>query len=231
MTSAALAARWEAAAELVSAVAWFPPTRVGRRWRLIPFLLLAGLAHVLAIIILPAPRFDRLAPLPALEVRLAPQSQLQLPEDTRISLPKPGMAPEIAKTRRNQYRIPPSVLLASPLEQGKEQAASIPMRPAPSSVPPQISVETLLGSARDIARDEARRTAPANTRRAGDEDSPVLPGLAKALKREAAGERKFSDGLFKVVTPSGTVYCMKPLPDTLANSGPVKPTIVPTTCP
>ena len=62
-------------------------------------------------------------------------------------------------------------------------------------------------------------------------DRSVLPELANALKIPKAGETRFADGTFKVVTPSGAVYCLKPLPDFVAHGGPVEPTIVPTNCP
>ena len=55
--------------------------------------------------------------------------------------------------------------------------------------------------------------------------------LAKALKKQKAGETRFADGLIKIVTLSGKALCYTPLPDIVARGGPIEPTIVPTNCP
>ena len=62
-------------------------------------------------------------------------------------------------------------------------------------------------------------------------DRSMLPDLTKALKKPKPGETRFADGLIKIVTPLGAVYCLKPLPDIVAHGDPVEPTIVPTNCP
>jgi len=113
-----------------------------------------------------------------------------------------------------------------------------PTTPAESaSASPWVSVESLLDSAKRIARDEAKRIAHDGAKRtplpkaAGDEDRPVLPGLAKAFRREQAGVTTFHDGSIRVVTPSGKIYCAKPLPEIVAHGGPVEPMVVATGCP
>lgn len=88
-----------------------------------------------------------------------------------------------------------------------------------------------MSSARRVARDEARHTPPSKKETPGIEDRPVLPALAKALTRAPASETQFANGIYKVVTKSGTVYCYIPLPDIATSGTPVKPTIVPSTCP
>ena len=62
------------------------------------------------------------------------------------------------------------------------------------------------------------------------EDDAILPRLDRALRREAPGERHYVDGLIKMVTPSGRVYCLKPPPE-FARGGPTEALAVPTNCP
>jgi len=194
-----------------------PTTRVVARWRLIPFLLLAAVLHILAIITLPAPRMTPIAPDHALEVRLTPTEQLPKDIPPSQETGKPN-----SKARQIFSRLPPPTLQNEP-----EYKAFV----APSSAPPQISVESLLDSAKRVARDQVKRTPLAKKETDSLEDRPVLPGLAKAFRREPVGVTKYADGSLRFVTPSGKVYCARPLPDVVAHGGPVEPTVVATNCP
>lgn len=93
-----------------------------------------------------------------------------------------------------------------------------------------LSIDALLASARRIAREETLK----HPRPIGDKtnavERPILPQLAKALRRDAPGETRLANGMIKVVTTTGAVYCLKPLPK-FALGGPVEPMIIPTNCP
>ena len=121
--------------------------------------------------------------------------------------------------------MPPAAI---PFEQ-PAASASYPPSLRPSSSAP--SFESVFDSAKGIARDEAKRMAPLKAEETDVPDRPVLPALAKALKKQKAGETRFADGLIKIVTPSGKAFCYMPLPDIVARGGPIEPTIVPTNCP
>lgn len=207
-----------------------PTTRVVTRWRLIPFLLLAAVLHILAIIILPQPRFGMIAPQQMLEVRLMPVIPVvRPPEDINPSLPNEDVQPE-PKARRTLPVHQPPTHIETPKNPSPPPDAQ--QRPESASTsPPRISVESLMNSARRIARDEARHTPPSKKETPGIEDRPLLPALANALNRKQASEVMLANGVYRVRTPSGTEYCFLPLPDIAISGTPVKPTIVPSTCP
>ncbi len=121
--------------------------------------------------------------------------------------------------------MPPAVVT---VVQPTVTASSPPSLP-PSPSPP--SMESVFDSAKGIVRDEARRLAPSKAEETEIPDRPVLPALAKALKKPKAGETRFADGVIKIVTPSGKAFCYMPLPDIVARGGPIEPTIVATNCP
>lgn len=214
----------------------FQRQRAVRHCRLTPFLLLAAVVHILLIAFLPLPRVIPSASQPALEVRLVPATQPR--ESSRSTLSNIAPEPEMteAAPKRNARQISPKVHLPTSSEVPKNMT-SPPValkRPADSTpIPPQVSLGSLLNSAKSIARDEARRMPPSKEEGTYIEDRAVLPALAKALQKqkEKVGVMRFADGLIKVVTPSGAVYCLRPLPDIVAHGGPIEPTIVPSNCP
>ena len=218
---------------------------VAENCRLLLALLVAAILHLLVIAFLPLPRVIPFTQpiVPELNVHLAPV--IILPRNNRVTLSKEAPVPKTknasptrkmppifpksaAKKRFDQPRnrnMPPAVVT---LEQPAVTVSSPPSLP-PSPSPP--SIESVFDSVKGIVRDEARRMAPSKAEETDVQDRPVLPQLAKALKKQKAGETRFADGLIKIVTLSGKALCYTPLPDIVARGGPIEPTIVPTNCP
>jgi hypothetical protein len=57
-----------------------------------------------------------------------------------------------------------------------------------------------------------------------------LPELDRALRKRSTGEERLGDGILRITTESGRVYCLKP-PSDVVRDGPVEPLVVPTNCP
>lgn len=205
------------------------------QWRLVLSLLLAIVVHILVVFILPLPNVIplELLPAPVLEVRLAPV-QLHAPPQAQLTnevLRAEAINPEPASHAREvQPKSKPTRRVVVPIIMSP---ASFPLERSAQAAfsPPLISVESLIDSAKNIVRDETRRKPPSKEEAINIEDRPFLPVLAKALKKLKPDETRFADGLIKIVTSSGSVYCVKPLPDIVAHGGSVEPTIVPTNCP
>ena len=62
------------------------------------------------------------------------------------------------------------------------------------------------------------------------EDRPILPQIDRALRHETPGERRLTNGLIRIVSTDGRVYCLQPIPD-FARGGPVEMLSPPTNCP
>lgn len=201
-----------------------------RQWRLVLTLLLAIVVHLLVVVILPLPNMISLESHPAsvLEVRLAP---VALPRASPQAPLTNSLKGRFNKSKAHARQVPPKSQPTRRVE--APRPASFPLeRPAQAAFsPPLISVESLIDSAKNIMRDESRRQPLSIEDAINIGDRPILSELAKALKKLKPGETRFADGLIKIVTSSGSVYCMKPLPDIVAHGGPVEPTIVPTNCP
>jgi hypothetical protein len=91
-------------------------------------------------------------------------------------------------------------------------------------------LESALRSAREFARENKPSRATPDAETVDAADRPVLPELARALQRKPSGETVFASGMMRVVTRSGTTYCLKPK-EAFARDGPVEPLSVPTNCP
>lgn len=197
---------------------------VGRRLK--QFLLISIALHVIAIGILRPTRDIGFAQLPVLDVQLTAAPARQVPDEKLPAAPH-ARADSVAPTRQTTSREETASDLAPSV--GSNISAS-PQHP--TSLPPPTSAEVLLDSARRVARDEGRHLPPPKIDPGKFDDRPALPELARALARGklAPGVTQFADGLLKVVTLSGSVYCLRPLPS-LVRGGPVEPTIVPSTCP
>lgn len=204
-----------------------------RQWRLVPSLLLAIVVHILVVIILPLPNMIplELLPVSVLEVHLAPEARPRAPPQAQLTNSLKG---RVNKSKAHARQVPPKFQSTRRVEVPIIMSpASFPLeRPAQATFSlPLISVESLIDSAKNIVRDETRRKPPSKEEAINIEDRPVLPVLAKALKKFKPGETRFADGLIKIVTSAGSVYCVKPLPDIVAHGDSVEPTIVHTNCP
>lgn len=194
-------------------------------WRLAPFFLIALILHVVLIGMMHLPRRVAFASASALEVRLVPAQP-----------PHMDIAPHSASkySRQNTGATPP-LKTTRPASTTQQQSRVDGSREADRSENttnplPRFSLESLRDSVRRIVRDEARHLPPPTADYGLADNRPILPELARALARKEASVMQFADGLIKVVTPSGSVFCMRPTP-TFAKGGPVEPTSIPTNCP
>lgn len=99
---------------------------------------------------------------------------------------------------------------------------------APAAQP--AAADALVASARRLARALPQRLTGMPPQAPPLADRPFVDALDRALRQEAAGERRLAGGIVRVVTAWGSVYCLKPPPE-FARGGPLEPLAVPTTCP
>lgn len=99
---------------------------------------------------------------------------------------------------------------------------------APAAQP--AAADALVASARRLARALPQRLTGMPPPAPPLADRPFLDALDRALRQEAAGERRLAGGIVRVVTAWGSVYCLKPPPE-FTRGGPLEPLAVPTTCP
>ena len=164
-----------------------------------------------------------------LEVRFMASSEKK--NDIQIHSPserKRVMTKEIYRTkapRRSEAKIQP---MTSDLPTKNTSRSSAALLAPPTY--PSIPIEALLESARRIAREDVYKHPPLHPESTRHQDQPILPQLARALRREPPGETRLSNGMIKVITITGAIYCLQPLPK-FAQGGPVEPMIVPTNCP
>ena len=196
--------------------------RAAQHRRLLFSLLFAAAVHILALALLPLPRAPSASrSTPALEVRLAPS-----PDETR------GSTTANATPAREARRVPERRSANRfDVRKGTAPAAVTLERPAAALSTPPMSADSVLDAAKGIVRDEARRMPPLDKEQPRIEDRPVLPRLAHALKKQPAGETRLASGTIKVVTLSGTVYCLQPLPEAVVLFSSITPIVVPTNCP
>lgn len=116
--------------------------------------------------------------------------------------------------------------LTTPEVQSVHAEATLPA-PAASS-PSRLDTSTLMDAARAVVRETVREEK--NPTDPPPEDRPILPKLAKALQREAAGERSLGNGLTRIVTSRGQILCIQAPPD-FARGGPVEMQSMQVSCP
>ena len=206
-------------------------------------LLIVAILHLLLIVFLPLPRVIPFTQPLALEFNVSLAPTLPVPGNNRVTLSKTALVPKTKKTK--PIRRMPQIFPQSSAKNRFDPRRNLPpvavtvAQPAttassPPSIPPSPSapsIESVFDSAKAIVREEARRMAPSKAEETEVQNRPVLPALAKALKKQKAGETRFADGLIKIVTPSGKALCYTPLPDIVARGGPIEPTILATNCP
>lgn len=117
---------------------------------------------------------------------------------------------------------PPSI----PEHEPVHAEATLPTA-APSS-PPKLDTTTLMDAAHAVTREMVREEK--NPTDSSPEDRSILPKLAKALQREAAGERSLGNGLTRIVTSRGKILCIQAPPD-FARGGPVEMQSMQVNCP
>jgi hypothetical protein len=104
--------------------------------------------------------------------------------------------------------------------------ANVPEQPSP----PGVSIADALVSARAIARETTGPAKPTANDADALLDRPFLPQLDHALRREAPSERHLANGLIRIVSADGRIYCLQTPPE-FARGGPVEMLMVPTNCP
>ena len=149
---------------------------------------------------------------------------VELPTPLRHSLAPLLSRPGIPRKPRASASSPPH-LTTPELQSGPAEAH----QPTTAhSSPPKLDTSTLMDVARAIARETVREektpTDPPS------ENRPILPKLAKALQREAAGERSLGNGLTRIVTTRGQILCIQAPPD-FARGGPVETQWMQVSCP
>jgi len=196
--------------------------RLRPRWIAFPALSLA--LHLIALGVFgsawhPIPVAS--TPPPLQWVDLAPPIETRpTPLRSRRETPSPPRQPEVAPSK-------PVAAMPEPVE---TPSVATWAAPAPPSRPPGLPLADLLTSARAIGREMAAREAPPPTDADTFAERPILPRLERALRREAAGERHLGDGLIRIVSAGGRVYCLQTPPE-FARGGPTASMAVPTNCP
>lgn len=209
--------------------------------RLVPYLLLAFTIHAIALYLLkvPAPPAP-LQPSPVLEIHLTPpphtHPQLVVDRQAAIraiekaALPQPSAStPAITMETKLITSLPVSITSKNT----EETIPTAELPPHPSAKPSRLSVQSLLDAARGISKEESQYQPQPKSDSPALADRPVLPQLAAALsdkKKPPPGITQYADGMIKVVTPYGTVYCSQATPN-LAKTGPLDPENIPMTCP
>lgn len=185
--------------------------------RLVPFIVLSLLLHVVLFIVIrpPTKNFSDTRPYPI---------------DVYLSAPvvsKQARIPVKAPTEKHDY---PAQLLTFPQDTSKTQAArsaALPDATAPAATPLDFNSKQLIESAKNIAREEARKTeqhiAALEKKRL---NTPV--GSLEQYLRQPHKEIRLANGMLKIVTDAGEV-CFQPVPyfarDAAGLFG------IPTTCP
>lgn len=132
---------------------------------------------------------------------------------------------------------PPSVLgvllnepaALSPIKLESPTAPSMADTPEQPS-PPGVSIVDALAQARAIALETTGREEPPPDDAGGLLDRPILPQLDHALRHEAPDERHLANGLIRIVSADGRIFCLQTPPE-FARGGPVEMLMVPTNCP
>lgn len=206
---------------------------------------MATILHVAVIGTIQLPRSAAFTPPSVLEIRLASTEPWKMNIKIRSSNKDLGKGTNETlsnKTQHANFIIHPPKHLGFDDSHTLDDARNVvsatpdhPVKPPDSALsPPRLSMESLRDLARSTAREVARDIPSLKEDGARIEDRPMLPELARALARKQGGKtvrmEVFTDGLMKIVTPSGSVYCLRP-PPVNATGGPVEPLSVPTNCP
>lgn len=188
------------------------------------FLALSIGLHALALLLLPLPQPEPGAGL-RLEIRFAAERRPQNAAALRRELPREPQ-------RRITSAPPAATSPAAPrFEHLSPPDAAHGIMPPTAPASPGAASTELMDAARRIAREAGRQPSTLG-HRGNTDDYPAFPELARAMARGKLppGVTRFADGLLKVVTPSGSVYCLQP-PPAFTHGGPTEPLAVPSNCP
>lgn len=217
---------------------------------LVPFLLLALFAHVLAISVIKVMKRPPMQPPAAFDVKLLPNQSIKA-SDT-ASLPTPLAQPQahITSTQLNQIAsksVTKQIKIAQTHTLESLTAEPSTMLVIENAVPtnsytapaierktekPNINIENLLSTARQIASYDAHNAPKDSTDQIALADRAFSPEVAKVFatsKKRDAGITQYASGMIKVVSANGSEYCLQQ--STLPNRGAFESDAIPMTCP
>lgn len=151
--------------------------------------------------------------LPSPSIKADPQSAVTAPTHTVST-----HSPHIEKS------------MAPPVSTPTDPASTPASTDTPQRPPSTLDTTNLTTTARAIAHDMALTDKNPPDAYTPPEDRPILPKLAQALQREAAGERYQGNGVTRVVTSRGQVLCFSTPPD-FSRGGPVEMHSMQVSCP
>lgn len=144
--------------------------------------------------------------------------------------PPPARLRRVAPSPPRAQNVVPAEPVPRTPEPDEKPAAEVLISVPAQSRPSELPLAEIMASARAIGRETARAETWPSQDPGAVEDRPILPQLDRALRRAAASERRLSNGLIRIVTAGGRVYCLQEPPD-FARGGPAEMLAVPTNCP
>lgn len=209
--------------------------------RLAPYILLAVTAHIVLLYLLSLIPAAKTIPNRMLDVYLQTQPR-PTPEPERSKAYEVGKLtisrPRISTRQIDASTSPEKVMIEQAAQPTNQLALATQYISPPADkdnphADRPANIETLLNSARQIAREAAKEIPLPKDNLPPLRDRPILPKLAQLLAQKnkpPAGVTEYADGMIKIVTESGNVYCMQPKSH-LPQNGPIESESIPMTCP
>jgi len=221
---------------------------------LTPFLLLALMAHLLAIALIKIVKHTPMQTPITLEVKLMSTAQTMMKDVTPVQIkpllkktdiaqtkPKPiamnkqtvTNQPVVrAKVRSTQTK--PELIAEPPAAQTPAMTENLPTPPTidKSTDKPRIHTENLFAAARQMAIEDEKNLKRENPKTIAFAARAFSPEIAKVFaphKKAEAGVTQYAGGMVKVVNADGSEYCLQQSP--MLNKGAFENEPIPMTCP
>lgn len=221
---------------------------------LTPFLLLALMAHLLAIALIKIVKHTPMQTPITLEVKLMSTAQTMMKASTLVQInpllkqtdilqtkPEPiamnkqsvtNQPVKRAKVRSTQTK--PELMAEPPAAQTPAMTENLPTTPTieKSTDKPKINTENLFAVARQIAVEDEKNLKRENTKLIALADRAFSPEIAKVFaprKKANVGVTQYAGGMVKVVNADGNEYCLQQSPK--MNKGAFENEPIPMTCP
>ena len=221
---------------------------------LTPFLLMALLAHLLAIALIKIVKHTPKQTPIMLEVKLMSTAQTMMKDVTPVQV-KPMLGQtDIAQTKPEPIAMNKQTVINQPVKRAKVRstqakpeliteppAAQTPAMtenlPTPPTIDkstdkPRIHTENLFAAARQMAIEDEKNLKRENTKLIALADRAFSPEIAKVFsqrKKTNAGVTLYAGGMVKVVNADGSEYCLQQSP--MLNKGAFENEPIPMTCP
>lgn len=196
-------------------------------YRRLAVCVLAALAlHLLIFGLMEPPRKSGPIPVPSLILQWVPlpSDRIAARPDVASKMGLPGNRPARSiRNNRGNLSVPSQFVADGTIMEKPRATGNTVYLPYRDSA-------DLIESAGKIARNVARAPEERQQGNGALHERPFLPKLDRALRKGNAGEMRFTNGLIKITTESGRVYCLQSPPD-FARGGPVDMLSVPTNCP